>query len=48
MFFIRRETGGPLEKILEWKSEDLVLSSYFTTKQFVIMSEIAFEIPHQL
>lgn len=47
-YLLEMRQATPLEKILEWKSEDLGLSSYYTTEQFVIMSEIYFKISRQL
>lgn len=38
----------PFEKDFGMESEGLSSNSYFTTKLFVIMSEIYVKIPHQL
>lgn len=38
----------PFEKDFGMESEGLGSNSYFTTKLFVIMSEIYVKIPHQL
>ena len=38
----------PFGKDFGMESEDLGSNSYFTMKQFVIMSEIYVKIPHQL